>query len=202
MDYWSSYKAPDTWSSGTSFSTVLPTAGVGGCTEAPAPPQRGLSCSAESAPLWFPQKKRLKSMSASTQGSISNKLRFLPKVRLFGDLAIEFRMMSDAKGNPINCHNDLCCFGVFMGQLGVFLEIRFSYPFSKTLDACRARTYNAHPVWQASQAAPIDFSSATQPLSSPKQPSSDKRGRRETPHRHPPPPHPRPAMPGTWLLKQ
>lgn len=43
-----------------------------------------------------------------------------------------------------------------------------------TQDSCGARMYNANPVWQASDASPIDFSSATQPLSSPKQLHSDK----------------------------
>lgn len=58
-----------------------------------------------------------------------------------------------------------------------------------TQDLCRAHMYNANPVWQASQASPIDFSSATQPLSSPKQLHSDKCWRRgalhmDSPDRH------------------
>lgn len=133
--------------------------------------------SAEAAQPWLPKEGGWNQCLGSVQGSTPNKLRFLPKVRLFCDLAIEFRMMSDAKWNPINCYNDPCCFG---GSLWRCWECSWrsnSCIPSVTLDVCRAHMYNANPVWQASQTAPIDFSSATQPLSSPKQLCGDKQGR-------------------------
>lgn len=121
-EYLSSFKAPDitSWKLPQSWSSLM----VGGALLS------RLSFFVETAPLWL-QKKRLKltkATSGSTQSSTPHELRCLPKVRLFCDLEIEFRMMSDTKGNPINCYNDRCCLEVLMELLGVFVEIQYSSP--------------------------------------------------------------------------